>query len=73
MGETPKTALAPQDRAASLERLIPPKIGGLGGQNHTHNQQRRIFSWLLNLDFGVLMVQGFEARLPLMKASLVLS
>ncbi|AOX00217.1 hypothetical protein BJP34_12835 [Moorena producens PAL-8-15-08-1] len=25
----------PQDRAASLERLIPPKIGGLGGQNHT--------------------------------------
>ncbi|NEQ06915.1 MULTISPECIES: hypothetical protein [unclassified Moorena] len=32
MGETPKTALAPQDRAASLESFIPPKIGGLGGR-----------------------------------------
>ncbi|WP_293117020.1 hypothetical protein [Moorena sp. SIO4G3] len=41
MGETPKTALPPQDRAASLESLVPPKLGGLGGQNHTHNQQRR--------------------------------
>ncbi|NEO79043.1 MAG: hypothetical protein F6J99_23465 [Moorea sp. SIO4G3] len=39
----PKTALAPQDRAASLESFIPPRIGGLGGRNHTHNQQRRIF------------------------------
>ncbi|WP_293117253.1 hypothetical protein [Moorena sp. SIO3E8] len=24
-----------------FERLIPPRIGGLGGQNHTQNQQRR--------------------------------
>ncbi|WP_293106389.1 hypothetical protein [Moorena sp. SIOASIH] len=31
----------PQDRAASLESFVPPKIGGLGGRNHTQNQQRR--------------------------------
>ncbi|AOX00542.1 hypothetical protein BJP34_14785 [Moorena producens PAL-8-15-08-1] len=23
-----------------FERLIPPRIGGLGGQNHSYNQQR---------------------------------
>ncbi|NEO67786.1 MAG: hypothetical protein F6J98_48545, partial [Moorea sp. SIO4G2] len=34
----------PQDRAASLDSFVPPRIGGLGGQNHTHNQQRRNFS-----------------------------
>ncbi|NEP36334.1 hypothetical protein [Moorena sp. SIO3B2] len=41
MGGTPKTALPPQDRAASLESFVPPRIGGLGGRNHTHNQQRQ--------------------------------
>ncbi|NEP29177.1 hypothetical protein, partial [Moorena sp. SIO3I6] len=27
MGGTPKTALPPQDRAASLESFVPPRIG----------------------------------------------
>ncbi|NEO62549.1 MAG: hypothetical protein F6J98_19780 [Moorea sp. SIO4G2] len=30
----------PQDRAASLDSFVPPRIGGLGGRNHTQNQQR---------------------------------
>ena len=30
------------------------------------------FKWLLNLVFGVLMGQGFQPRLPLVTASLVL-
>ncbi|NEO79624.1 hypothetical protein [Moorena sp. SIO4G3] len=33
MGETPKTAL-------HRLRVFPPRIGGLGGRNHTENQQR---------------------------------
>ncbi|NEO11655.1 MULTISPECIES: hypothetical protein [unclassified Moorena] len=37
MGETPCSL------AASLDSFVPPRIGGLGGQNHTHNQQRRNF------------------------------
>ena len=35
----------PHEGAASLESLVPPSegllAGGLGGQNHTHNQQRQ--------------------------------
>ncbi|WP_424094694.1 hypothetical protein [Moorena producens] len=53
MGETPKTALPPQDRAASLESFSPqasnPSLGGLGGRNHTENKQRPIVN-LLYLD-----------------------
>ncbi|WP_158517051.1 hypothetical protein [Moorena producens] len=26
-----------------FESFVPPKIGGLGGQNHIHNQQRPLF------------------------------
>ncbi|EGJ33389.1 hypothetical protein LYNGBM3L_37050 [Moorena producens 3L] len=25
-----------------FDSFVPPRIGGLGGQNHTHNQQRRV-------------------------------
>ncbi|OLT62408.1 hypothetical protein BJP37_28675 [Moorena bouillonii PNG] len=36
MGETPCSL------AASLESFVPPRIGGLGGRNHTQNQQRQM-------------------------------
>ncbi|WP_424103098.1 hypothetical protein [Moorena producens] len=29
---------------ASLKSFVPPRIGGLGGRNHTQNQQRPLVS-----------------------------
>ncbi|OLT58239.1 hypothetical protein [Moorena bouillonii] len=28
-------------RSGDFESLVPPRIGGLGGRNHTQNQQRQ--------------------------------
>ncbi|AOW99765.1 hypothetical protein BJP34_10125 [Moorena producens PAL-8-15-08-1] len=38
-----------------FDSFVPPKIGGLGGRNHTQNQQRQKFyqfrKLLLNINF----------------------
>ncbi|NET64405.1 MAG: hypothetical protein F6K63_08395 [Moorea sp. SIO1G6] len=44
--KSPKRGIA---RLGDFESFIPPKIGGLGGRNHTQNQQRLIFRLLVRV------------------------
>ncbi|AOX03569.1 hypothetical protein BJP34_32745 [Moorena producens PAL-8-15-08-1] len=58
-----KPPLVPQ-LWGTQESFVPPKIGGLGGQNHTHNQQR-LLREAENIAVGIQTIFGKnETALP---------